>query len=338
VIDLLVTGGGPAGLVTALHARRAGLSVTVIEPRPAPIDKACGEGLMPGAVDLLARLGVPVPGVPFVGIRYVSESASAVASFRHGTGRGVRRTDLHRALHRAAVGAGVSFVEDRVSSVVQDESSVAAAGLRARYLVAADGLHSSVRSSLGLARPASGSPRWGIRAHYACAPWTDHVEVHWSAQSEAYVTPVGPDCVGVAVLGGGHAPFESRLAAFPSLRARLPSSPVDQVRAAGPLRQEVGARVAGRVLLVGDAAGYVDALTGEGLAIAFACAAALVRRVVEGDPTGYERDYRALTRRYRWITSTLLAASRPPALRRRIVPLAARAPWLFSAAVNQLAG
>jgi flavin-dependent dehydrogenase len=337
VIDLLIAGGGPAGLVTALHARLAGMSATVVEPRQAPIDKACGEGLMPSAVTALSALGVSVPGIPFTGIRYLGEGVAAVADFRHGGGLGVRRTDLHLALHRAAAAAGVTFVDDRVSSVSQDASSVTAAGVRARYLVAADGLHSSVRADLGLARSGTASPRWGVRAHFGAHPWTDRVEVYWSVDSEAYVTPVGTDCVGVAVLGGGHAPFEERLAAFPALLERLPSTPVGQVRAAGPLHQHVAARVSGRVLLVGDAAGYVDALTGEGLAIAFACAAALVRRVAGGRPQMYERDYRALTRRYRVITSALLASSRQPVLRRRIVPLAAKAPWLFSAAVNQLA-
>ncbi|MFJ6722849.1 NAD(P)/FAD-dependent oxidoreductase, partial [Streptomyces sp. NPDC091259] len=71
MIDLLVAGGGPAGLATAIHGALAGLEVVVAEPRPTPIDKACGEGLMPGAVHRLAELGVPVAGRDFRGIRYV---------------------------------------------------------------------------------------------------------------------------------------------------------------------------------------------------------------------------------------------------------------------------
>jgi flavin-dependent dehydrogenase len=71
--DLLVVGGGPGGLATALHARRHGLSVIVAEPRPDPIDKACGEGLMPGGLAELASLGVDPAGMPFRGIAYVSE-------------------------------------------------------------------------------------------------------------------------------------------------------------------------------------------------------------------------------------------------------------------------
>ncbi|HKC27099.1 MAG TPA: FAD-dependent monooxygenase, partial [Jatrophihabitans sp.] len=258
--------------------------------------------------------------------------------FRDGPGLGVRRTELHSRLHAAAEQAGVEFVDERVTSVAQNDDAVCVAGWRARYLVGADGLHSNVRRAVGLQRLSNSAPRWGLRAHYAVQPWADHVEVHWSPAGEAYVTPVAPDCIGVALLGGARVPFEQRLASFPALRARLPASPVADVRAAGPLRQDVARRVAGRVLLVGDAAGYVDALTGEGLAISFACAAALVQRLVAGDPAAYEHDYRRITRRYRWITSALVASTRRSVARRAIVPVAAGAPWLFGAAVNQLAG
>jgi flavin-dependent dehydrogenase len=338
VLDLLVAGGGPAGLATALHAQAAGLAVAVVEPRTGPIDKACGEGLMPPAVAALRRLGVEPVGQPFRGIRYRAGRHEATADFRAGPGLGVRRTALHAAMTEAVERHGIEIVCRRVEEVEQDEDGVRAAGLRARFLVAADGLHSPIRRRLGLdggvARPPA---RFGIRAHFACAPWTDRVEVHWAASSEAYVTPVGPDCIGVAVLGADHGSFATRLAAFPQLRSQLPDAPVGRVRGAGPLRQHVRSRVAGRVLFVGDAAGYVDALTGEGLAISVACAEALTDRVAAGRPERYEHDYRTITRRYRMITAALLAAGRQPFLRRRIVPTAERAPWLFRAAVDQLA-
>jgi flavin-dependent dehydrogenase len=139
------------------------------------------------------------------------------------------------------------------------------------------------------------------------------------------------------MLSGARGSFDERLAEFPGLRDRLPAASVDRVLAAGPLRQHSRARVAGRVLLVGDAAGYVDALTGEGLAIAFGCAQALVRRLVAADAPGYELDYRRITRRYRVLTEALVASTRAQWARRQIVPIAARAPWLFRAAVHQLA-
>ena len=336
-LDVVIAGGGPAGLVTALYAARAGLRVAMVEPREAPIDKACGEGLMPAAVRALEDLGVRPAGQPFRGIAYLDKDRTAVADFRDGTGLGVRRPVLHAHLHEAVAAAGVEVLPRRVDGVEQRPGAVRAAGVSARYLVAADGLHSAVRDGVGLAARERGRRRWGMRAHFAVAPWSDRVEVYWAEAGEAYVTPVGRDCVGVAVLGSDRIPFADQLARFPRLRARLPATPVDRPRGAGPLRQDVPARVAGRVLLVGDAAGYVDALTGEGMALAFGCARALVGRIVADDPAGYERDYRRLSRRYRWLTRALLAAAGRPLVRARIVPVAAGAPRLFGAAVAQLA-
>ncbi|MEO5831773.1 MAG: NAD(P)/FAD-dependent oxidoreductase, partial [Nakamurella sp.] len=320
MIDLLVAGGGPAGLSTALLAARAGLEVAVVEPRSGTVDKACGEGLMPGAVAALARLGVHPDGHQIRGIRYTDGTRDAVAAFPGGPGRGVRRTALHDALRHAVAEAGVPIHQGRVTTVGQDENSVTAAGFTARYLAAADGLHSPVRAALGLDRPASGPRRFGLRRHYAMAPWTDLVDVHWAAESEAYVTPVGPDLVGVAILGGRSAGFEEALKAFPRLLERLPARPVTSTRGAGPLRQRVRRRVAGRVLLVGDAAGYVDALTGEGIAVSLGCAAALVDAVAASRPADYERTWRQASRRYRWLTGTLLWTRRQPVLGRAIVP------------------
>ena len=340
MIDVLVAGGGPVGLATAIGAARAGLKTAIIEPRSAPIDKACGEGLMPGAVRALADLGIVPAGHRFAGIRYVSGDDTATATFTAGPGLGVPRRTLHAALHRAASDAGIEMITDSVTSVEQDADGVRVCGLRARYLVGADGLHSRVRRLTGLDDPpAPGTPkRWGIRMHYKMAPWTDHVEVHWSPVGEAYVTPLGPDLVGVAVLTDRRLSYDCQLIDLPLLRERLTVPPVCLPRGAGPLRQRSRARVAGRVALVGDAAGYVDALTGEGLAIGFSSAASLVERMVSGDLAAYERDHRRITRRYRLITSALLSATEHPSLRRHVVPAARHLPRLYQGAVDTLAG
>jgi flavin-dependent dehydrogenase len=143
--------------------------------------------------------------------------------------------------------------------------------------------------------------------------------------------------------GGGASPgggggFESRLAAFPALRERLAAAePTSAVRGAGPLRQDVRRRVCGRVLLVGDASGYLDALTGEGISVALAQAAVLAPCLRDGRPADYERAWRRVSRKSRLLTAGLLWSRRQPLLGLRIVPAAQRLPRLFTAIVNQVA-
>jgi flavin-dependent dehydrogenase len=337
MIDLLVVGGGPAGLATAIHGARAGLDVVVAERRRGPIDKACGEGLMPHTLRHLHGLAVHPLGKPIRGISYRDGTRQVDAGFTRGSGRGVRRTVLHSALIDAAVEAGVEIVRDEVRDISQDANGVRAGRWRARYLAAADGLHSPIRRTLGLEQVSPGPRRWGIRRHVQTAPWSDHVEVHWAPGAEAYVTPVADDCVGVALLSSGRGGFECHLEEFPELRQRIDGLPHEPDRAAGPLRQRVSSRTAGRVLLVGDAAGYVDALTGEGLGLAFGAAEVLVDCVVAGRPADYDKRWRQLTRRYRVLTAALLQASAYGPARSRIVPAAAAMPAVFAGIVNLLA-
>jgi flavin-dependent dehydrogenase len=335
--DLVVAGGGPLGLATALYAARSGLDVVVREPRQGVIDKACGEGLMPAAVAELLELGVRIEGHPIDGIRYVDGTGVAEARFRNGPGRGVARTDLHGALREAVTVAGIPVEHRPVLTIEQRGDHALVDGERTRHLVAADGLHSPVRRQLGLDARSRVARRYGQRCHVATPPWTRFVEVHWSAAAEAYVTPVGKDRIGVALLSSQRRPFRELLDTFPTLGPRLDGLPLSKARGAGPLRQRSRRRVAGRVLLVGDAAGYVDALTGEGIALGLAQARAAVAAVSAGDPGRYERDWRRLTWRHDLLTQGLLAATRHRPVRTRIVSAAAALPGVFEVAVNQLA-
>ena len=339
MIDLIVVGGGPVGLATAIEAASAGMSVTLFEPRATPVDKACGEGLMPAARAALHRLGVDPPGVEFRGIHYLAAGSQAVAEFRAGPGLGVRRTDLSAALAERAAALGVHRIAAPAPAPVQDRDGITVAGTTARWLVAADGLHSPTRRALGLDRPPPRTAaRYGLRRHYRVPPWTDLVEVHWAERAEAYLTPVAADVVGVAVLGPAGEGFEHWLTRFPAVVERLAGAePIGPVRGAGPLRQVARRRVHGRALLVGDAAGYVDALTGEGIRTGLACAQAAVAAVMTGQPATYERQWRRLTRSYRLLTSTLVMSSRSTLLRRQIVTAARALPPVFGAAVESLA-
>ncbi|WP_156689068.1 NAD(P)/FAD-dependent oxidoreductase [Mycobacterium sp. Marseille-P9652] len=331
--DLLVVGGGPGGLATALHARRHGLSVIVAEPREGPIDKACGEGLMPGGLAELTSLGVDPAGMPFRGIAYVSGTRRAQARFRGGPGRGVRRTTLHAALQARAKEQDTEWIRAKVTGVRQDRQGVTAAGVRARWLVGADGLHSAVRRAVGIPATAGTPRRHGMRWHFQVPAWSEFVEVHWSRWGEAYVTPVEPDLVGVAILSRGR----PDLAWFPELAARLDGAAHGRPRGCGPLRQVVSRRVAGRVLLVGDAAGYEDALTGEGVSLAVKQAAAAVEAIVDDAPSAYESAWHRVTRNYRWLTRGLVLATTPRPVRRVVVPAGALLPTVFERAVNVLA-
>ena len=337
MIDLLVAGCGPAGAGTAIRAARAGLSVVVAEPRTTPIDKACGEGIAHSAVAYLTRLGVHLTGRPFRGIRYLDGAHQVDARFRAGPGLGVRRTTLQAALTDRLAELGVEVLQARVGPITQNATSVTAAGITARYLAAADGLHSPIRRQLSLCRPATGDVRRGLRQHFSVAPWTDLVEVYWSRLGEAYVTPVADDLVGVAILTSARGTFDSHLNAFPALKRRLDGArPAGTVMGAGPLRQRVRGRVAGRVLLVGDAAGYVDALTGEGIAVALRTSAELVDCVLTDRPEDYEAAWRRVSWECRLLTGSLLWARNRSLLAPRIVPAAALLPGVYAKIVNRL--
>ncbi len=332
--DVLIAGGGPAGLAAAIHARAQGLSVIIAEPRDSPIDKACGEGLMPGGLAELAALGVDPVGVPFHGIAYDDGRHRAEARFRRGPGRGVRRTILHAALAQQAKQADAEWISTKVGTVRQDPGGVRAASVRARYLIGADGLHSAVRRSAGVPVTVGAPRRVGLRRHYRVAPWSEFVEVHWSPMGEAYVTPVEPDLVGVAILSR----HRHDLSWFPWLQHRLAGVSAGPERGCGPLRQVVSRRVCGRVLLVGDAAGYEDALTGEGISLAVRQARAAIGAIVADRPEDYEADWRRITRRYRLMTRGLVLATGPAVARRSLVPACAAVPSVFRRAVDMLAG
>lgn len=334
--DLVVVGGGPAGLATAICARLSGLDALVLEAARPPVDKACGEGLMPDGAAVLRTLGVDLGAVesrPFRGVRYLDGEAVAEGRFPGEPGLGIRRTVLHDALRRRAEAVGVRVRwGSRVRGWTGDGFATDEGPVRGRWLIAADGRTSRVRGWAGLEVRAPRRRRFGVRRHYRVAPWSDLVEVHWADGCEAYVTPVGERLVGVALLwADGRGDFDRLLARFPRLEERLSGCEIaSRDRGAGPLEQRCRRVVRERLALVGDAAGYLDPITGEGLALAFRQAEAVVRAIAAGDLEGYASAHRQIVRHPLAVIRLLLLVERWPRLRRRVTAALAADPGLMS--------
>jgi 2-polyprenyl-6-methoxyphenol hydroxylase-like FAD-dependent oxidoreductase len=230
--------------------------------------------------------------------------------------------------------------------------STDAGEVEAELLVAADGINSPLRHALGLHVEFIGARRFGLRRHLHVAPWGPRVEVHFAPSGEAYVTPVGPSRVGVAFLWrdgalSSGADFASLLAHFPVLQERVAGAAFEsEARGAGPLRQSVRRRTLDRVVLLGDAAGYVDAITGEGLSLAFegaqalgACLPdALARRGAVAAFAPYEAAVAHAFARYSRLAGSLVWAASHPALRRWVLNRLIAQPPLFSWALRHAIG
>jgi flavin-dependent dehydrogenase len=335
--SVVVVGGGPVGLATSIAARERGFEVRVIDARLPPIDKACGEGIMPDGVRWLDDNGVRVAATEsfrLQGISYLDGGTVAQARFATGYGLGVRRTVLHQALVDRAEELGVELDWGvRALSLETGGLETTRGRLDADWIVAADGLKSQLRRWAGLeAADGSHRRRVGIRRHYQVEPWSDQVEVYWADDCEAYVTPVSVSAVGIAILWNDRGRrFDEGLKRFADLADRLRGHrPASTDRGNGPLWRQASAVRRGRLALVGDAAGYLDAITGEGLSLGFHEADALADAFEAGDLELYERAVKDLVALPFAMIRLLLFAERHPAIRRRMVATLAREPELFA--------
>ncbi len=325
--DVFVIGGGPAGLAAAIAARRRGLSVIVGDGNTPPIDKACGEGLMPDSRRSAERIGVHIPrslGFEYRGVRFHGEGRNVQADFPNGCGIGVRRTALHDLLIDTAMEAGVEL---RWGMPVSRMDRV-----KARWTVGADGTASRVRNEAGLGQTTSQSRRFARRKHFARAPWTDSMEIYWGNGCQIYATPVGGEEVCIALISRepGLRIDEAIERNFPELGDRLAGAPVSSAERGGVTVTRALRHVArGNVALIGDASGSVDAITGEGICLSFKQAAILADAMARGDLSIYDRAHPQLARKPHLMAKIMLMLDRSRVIRRMSLGAMSMQPWTF---------
>ena len=340
---VLIVGGGPAGLAAAIALRQRGADVTVADAMKPPIDKVCGEGLMPNSLHELARLGVeltPADGAAFRGIRFVHGDDVATAEFPAGVGIGLPRQRLHSRLVARAEEVGVKLRWQSPVQLLKDgEVRVAGEMVRYRWLIGADGQSSRVRGWAGLDDVKTISRRFGFRRHFQVTPWSSFVEVHWGWSGQVYVTPTGPREVCVAaVTGDSRYRLGDLLEELPGLSAILGgllAEPVDRERGALTTTRRLRKVAAslpkhGRVALLGDASGSADAVTGEGMGIAFRQALLLAECIEAEDLARYNRLHPATLRLPQTMAKVMLLMDRRDDLRNRAIGMLVEEPKLFA--------
>src|SRR3984893_426916 len=320
--DVFVIGAGPAGLAAAIAARLRGFHVVVADGNKPPIDKPCGEGLMPDSIAALQQLGVdiaPGEGYPLRGVKFLEKEKSATASFPTGRGVGLRRPILHQKMLDRAVALGVQFLwETPVSGIRGDGVTLAGENfVPAKWIIGADGGQSRVRRWAGLESSKRGS-RLAWRAHFLVAPWSEYVEIHWAENAQAYVTPVSANevCV-VMVSRNENRDIRLALNEFPELARRLGSERLSRPSRGTITTMHRLKRVCrGNVALIGDASGSVDAITGEGLSLSFQQAVALAEAMEKNCLDLYQKAHRQFARRPTFMARLLLLLDGRSRLRR----------------------
>lgn len=342
--DVFVIGGGAAGLSAAIAARQEGFRVSAADCGTPAKDDSCGDVLMPAGVAALRKLGVGLglnDGMPFRGLRFVERRVAAQADFPDGWGRGVRWSTLHKLLIERAWRVGVEMNWGvRVRSGQAGELTADGSGVRSRWIIGADGKNSRVRNWAGLGADDRNEKRRALRRHYRVKPWSEHAEVHWSAECQMYVTPSGAtDVCLTAFTRKDGLKFEEVLARFPGITARLAGAEAGateetQTGAARSLRGVFR----GNVALVGDASGGVDALTGDGLALGLQQGVQVAAALRKNDLRGYQREHRRMMQRPRLMSRLLVMLNERGWLRRRLLSALAANPAMFSRLLAAHAG
>jgi len=323
-------------MAAAIRGATLGLKVTVFDAAGEDFDKPCGEGLMPPAVTALDLLGVKsFESRPFRGITYVNEAGEGIHATFAGneSGIGVRRRELRQALWIRARDLGVEIIHKRAEMVHETSEFITVDGLSGRYLCLATGSRDTLLRDLELndQRSKKSRPhRTGLRRHAKVKPWSDMVEVYWSEFGELYVTPVSEEIVNIAILSWQPFTFNEALQWFPAVSAKLKNVTWDDTAAGvSPLAHRGRSLARGRILLAGDAAGFLDAMTGEGNALALQSGIAVADVIAENSIDTYSARWRKITWRYWVMTKIGLWFTRPGIARRGSLWVLFRLPVLL---------
>jgi 2-polyprenyl-6-methoxyphenol hydroxylase-like FAD-dependent oxidoreductase len=335
--DVFVIGGGPAGLAAAIAARRRGFQVVVADGNKPPIDKPCGEGLMPDSIAALQQLGVEIEageGYPLRGLKFLEKEKSATACFPSGRGVGLRRPILHQKMLNRAAALGVQFLwETPVIGIRGDGVNLAGGNfIQAKWIIGADGGQSRVRRWAGLESFSKRDSRLAWRAHFALAPWSEYVEIHWAENAQAYVTPVSAKevCV-VMVSRSENRDIRIALKEFPELASRLSGERLSRpARGTITTMHRLKRVCRGNVALIGDASGSVDAITAEGLSLSFHQAVALAEAMENNCLDLYQKAHRQFARRPTFMARLLLLLDGRARLRRRTLTVFRNNPEVFA--------
>jgi flavin-dependent dehydrogenase len=339
--DVVVIGAGPAGAATALFAARRGRRVIVLDKQTFPRDKPCGEGLMPGGRPALRELGLEDDVIsdgapPLRGLQFglVGQPPAAVPFPEHDgdqAGLGIRRVAFDARLVDA-LGRQPEiqfFAQTEARDLRRDADGVTtvitpAGEVRARVVAVADGLRSAFRHRLGWTVGPRPPHRYCIVAHWAMdAPVDPWVRITFDRGLEVYEGPVAHNqrMVGLLCYHDRMREFGGRLESryrdiAQALRPGLRNADlVRPVSAAGPFWYTASTVADRGVFLIGDAAGFSDPITAEGVATGLRQARAFAAALDTPNPERtYRLAHRRLTKDPRRVASLLLRLSRTPAL------------------------